>query len=287
MDANVTGYADHVDDVSQTYWYRVLAFNEAGPSGYSNVASTADQHAASPNDAVCDTLHLCCADDLACDSSWYGCPEEDADCAQCGSNDGTCIELCLSQDPDCPSRELICGAIGTCCAGDGCCDVQCPLFDPDPDCSNDQFCAAVGLCCDADGICHAFCNQTDADCGPADGGNGGGTGNGGGAGDGGGSGCGTIRYASDIHSEIVHVVTSNVDETLGFLGQTDRITVCESQTVQVQDAAGAPVGTLLIPFDLIDVAPQETPLVFISYQAGFGLSARIEYLTLDAVYLTP
>ena len=50
------------------------------------------------------------------------------------------LEMCIDGDPDCPSRELICSVMDTCCAGDGRCDTQCPLSEPDPDCTNATLC---------------------------------------------------------------------------------------------------------------------------------------------------
>lgn len=172
--ANSTAFTDPISDPHQTYLYRVRAFNAMGSSDYSNVVSTADGAADGDelsNEELCDTLGLCCPVDGVCDSSWYACSVEDSDCALCGVNDGRCVESCLTADPDCPSRELICGAIGQCCANDGRCDVRCPLADIDPDCTNAQMCADAGACCPDDQLCHAFCNERDPDC-PDSGGSG-------------------------------------------------------------------------------------------------------------------
>lgn len=295
---NAIGFVDTISASTTVFFYRVRAVNDEGNSAYSNVASTNDETTSSLNDELCEVSELCCAGDDICDSSWFACPEEDTDCSRCGESDGHCIESCLEEDPDCPSRSLICGAIGVCCAGDGVCDVQCPLSDLDPDCTNDAYCAQTGLCCD-DGICHEFCNSADSDCQTADGGSGGGTNGDAGTGTdpnendpGNSSGCSTIRWSSDLRTDPYRLVTPDVElVAMDFHDQTDRIPICDSQTVQVFDLSGALLAEFFVPFSLVDVPLDETPLVF-TRVGGIGAEpgdvyVSMEYLTLEAVSLFP
>lgn len=116
-----------------------------------------------------------------------------------------------------------------------------------------------------------------------DGGPGGGAG--GTTGGGGATDCPLVRYATYVHSETIRVVAGEVDETLGFLGQTARVPVCATQTVDVYNEAGALVDSFSVPFDKIDVPDGERTIVFISYQEASGLFVRVEYQTLEAVVL--
>ncbi len=291
--------SDTVPDGSKIYVYRVYAVRGEVASDYSNVASTADAEEQSPNDEICAAFGWCCPNDNVCDSSWTDCPEEDPDCALCGVNDGRCPEMCVDGDPDCPSRELICGVMDTCCAGDGRCDTQCPLSEPDPDCTNAALCQATGFCCGGDGTCHTFCNETDSDCDPddanQDNGNDNGTDNtndnssdGPTTGD-----CSSVSYfASGTGNHLVdtpiRVVGTGVDERLcadwtasldgdetndecslfGLTNRTRPIEVCGDETVQVYDDNGNSVGSFTIPFYLIDGRGSDLPWVFIVYTPG-------------------
>lgn len=103
--------------------------------------------------------------------------------------------------------------------------------------------------------------------------------------------CSTIRFATSVHSDTIRLVVPEleVDQTLGFLGQTERLEMCGPATVQVLDEAGRRVGEFDVPYSAVDVDLIETPLVFIVYQADGDaqVGARVEYLSLEAVDLTP
>jgi|GEM_PF-4463502 len=296
-EANANSTADTVPDASKIYSYRIFAVNDEGASDYSNVARTDEAAGKSPNDEICETLGLCCANDNVCDSAAFDCPEEDADCALCGVHDGRCPEMCIDGDPDCPSRELICGVMETCCAGDNRCDTQCPLSDPDPDCTNAVLCQQTGFCCSSDGQCHEFCNEPDTDCDPSTGSQGGGpTGT-----------CSSVSYFASIGATTgpvetpIRVVATGVDERLcatytsfdcsavGLSERTRPIEVCDTETVQVFDDNGNNVGSFTIPFSLIDGRGADLPWVLIVYTPGVQPALSVTILfseTGDTVDLT-
>jgi|GEM_PF-2308830 len=75
------------------------------------------------------------------------------DCTDCGPRDP-------EDEPDVPAED---------CSDDGICNLSCPDFEPDPNCSNAELCARKGLCCIGDSTCDIqSCNEEDPDCTNAD-----------------------------------------------------------------------------------------------------------------------
>ncbi len=100
-----------------------------------------------------------------CDSAQDGeCDDAGAGSLTGGCDFGTDCTDCGPRDPeDEPEKET------EDCFDEGICNLNCPNFDPDVDCTNEELCAGKGLCCEGDGICDMqSCNATDADCTNAD-----------------------------------------------------------------------------------------------------------------------
>ncbi len=75
------------------------------------------------------------------------------DCTDCGPRDP-------EDEPDVAEED---------CSDEGICNVNCPTFEPDVNCTNAELCAANGFCCVGDGICDIqSCNERDTDCTNAD-----------------------------------------------------------------------------------------------------------------------
>ncbi len=81
---------------------------------------------------------------------------------QCGEGDGCNIDCPrFAPDPDCSSA-VLCAEKGTCCFDDGICDITSCTDQPDIECDNGHYCERRGICCEGDFVCEG--GESDLEC---------------------------------------------------------------------------------------------------------------------------